>query len=125
MQTQYNTSNDFKKHQDIVRRLLEEEKAAREHIEAVRQTTREEIGQAEVQAQQLLADARTSAEHEAREIEAQARHAAESEKEIKPLGLEEEQPLDINLLHERAEQNMETAVRLLFDRVSGREKRKT
>jgi vacuolar-type H+-ATPase subunit H len=124
MQRQYRTSNIYKNHQDVVRRLVAEEQSARERIEQVRQATEEAIRQAETQARQLLAAARSDAERKALELEEQARQAASGKKPGPSAINAEEQPLDINLLHERAEQNMEQAVRLLFDRVSGREKRK-
>lgn len=104
--------------EDVLKRLLDAERAARDRVTRARQRAEERIEQAEREAEEAVEEAREAARTEAdsilRDAEGEMRRAPGAADERAP-------PEDVEALRQRARGRMEEAASLLCDWVAGKE----
>ena len=102
----------------VLQRLLDAEKEAREKIEDARSKADDIIKEAEEEADSIIEKAREDAEAEAEKI---IREAGENVSEKQDESFSGQVFMDIESFRKRAEDNMDRAVKLLTNWVTGKE----
>ena len=102
-------------HQEVIQRLMDAEKKAREQVRKAEEEADDIIESAEREADERVRQAEASAESEAEEIVSEARDEAEKRAGGRGTGVG-----SIDGLRQHAEENMDAAVRFLVDRIMKR-----